>query len=278
MTRTQSWIHAIRLYSFTTTLLPMLMGFAFCPQWDWVLATLIILSVFVTHAGTNMINDYYDYIYGVDQIHTRGSSRVLVNKQLSPLAVRNVSWGCFVVGALAGLAVVFYTRRYELLLFGIFAVLTCFFYSSTKFQLKRRGLGDIGVLICTGPLITVGIYYAQTGQWDPWVCVAGLIPGLLAVDVLHTNNLRDVASDKIAGLWNIAHSRWGVAYWWMILALAYGVQIVLIWNQKLSVYTLLTLLLPLIIHPRVSIEKMALGHLLFNSIVVFFLFFDKIFA
>lgn len=269
MSQIKSWIHALRLYSFTTTLLPMLMGFVLVPDVDWSLALLIMASVFITHAGTNMINDYYDYINGVDQIHTKGSSRVLVNKQLTPIAMRNVSFACFVVGALLGLALIFYTRQYMLFAFGAVGLLCGFFYSATKFQFKRYGLGDLAVLISTGPLITTGIYYAHTGEWDNISFIAGLIPGLTAVNVLHTNNLRDVESDAKVGLWNIAHIKnFGVPYWWIVFCSAYVVQFWLIWQNFITPYSLVTLLLPIFIRPRIPIEKMALGHLLFNAVIV----------
>lgn len=267
------WIQALRIYSFTTTLLPMLIGFACLPSVDWSLAALIMACVFIAHAGTNMINDYYDYIYGVDWEHTRGSSRVLVNKQLKPHAVRNVSLGCFFISALIGIGIVFYTQRYFLFVVGGAALIIGYFYSATHLQLKRYGLGDLGVLISTGPLITSGIVYAQTATWPALPAIVGLLPGLLAVEVLHTNNLRDVASDKKAGLWNVAHIKgFGENYWWILLGATYLVQFGLIWQKHLSPYTLVTLLLLLFLRPRISIEKMALGHLLFNSVIALALF------
>ncbi|MFH1067310.1 MAG: prenyltransferase [bacterium] len=267
------WIQAIRLYSFTTTFLPMLIGFACLPHADWLLAALIMACVFIAHAGINMINDYYDYIYGVDLEHTRGSSRMLVNKQLTPPAMLNASLGCFLASALLGVGIVFYTQRYFLLVVGGVALLIGYFYSATRLQLKRYGLGDIGVLISTGPLITSGIVYAQTGAWPIFPAIVGLLPGLLAVDVLHTNNLRDVESDKKAGLWNAAHIKgFGIAYWWCLLGAAYLIQFWMIWQGHLPSYTLVTLLLLTFLHPRISIERMALGHLLFNSVVALALF------
>ena len=69
--------------------------------------------------------------------------------------------------------------------------------------LKRYGLGDLLIILAFGVGLTVGTYGVQEGalnarQWGLVSLVS--LPVCLLVDaILHANNLRDSADDRIAG-------------------------------------------------------------------------------
>ena len=74
--------------------------------------------------------------------------------------------------------------------------------------LKRYGLGDLLIILAFGIGLTVGTYGVQEGalnarQWGLVSLVS--LPVCLLVDaILHANNLRDSADDRIAGVRTLA--------------------------------------------------------------------------
>ncbi|MFW6213481.1 MAG: prenyltransferase, partial [Spirochaetota bacterium] len=70
MTALGRWFRSLRPYSFPASLMPTLLGIAVAihtgADIDWWTLPLYALSALLFHAGTNVLNDYYDYLHGVD--------------------------------------------------------------------------------------------------------------------------------------------------------------------------------------------------------------------
>ena len=92
--RVSLWVQAVRAFSFTASVIPVLLGglFALGAQGTkaWYLLPLAVLGGLLLHAGTNLINDYYDFKNGVDRECSYGSSGVLVASGLFGLGYRKV--------------------------------------------------------------------------------------------------------------------------------------------------------------------------------------------
>jgi len=75
------WFRAVRVFSFTTSLTPVLLGAVLAlgaADVRWELAPLVALGCALIHAGTNLVSDAADYRRGVDRPGTHGSSAVPV--------------------------------------------------------------------------------------------------------------------------------------------------------------------------------------------------------
>jgi len=73
------------------------------------------------------------------------------------------------------------------------------FYTAGPYPLGYLGLGDIFAFLFFGPVAVLGTYYVQTLEFDFWVAVAGVAPGLFSAAVLTVNNLRDADGDAKSG-------------------------------------------------------------------------------
>ena len=90
------WYRATRPFSFTASIIPILVGSAcallvgsFSP-----LAFLLCLGGAVAlQAGTNLVNDYYDYRKGADNEESLGPAGFIQRGVLQPNAVRNAGRG-----------------------------------------------------------------------------------------------------------------------------------------------------------------------------------------
>ena len=107
------------------------------------------------HAGTNLINDYYDLKKGADTQDSLGPNRALKEGMLTPSRSIGVAIVCFALGSGLGLYLVA-TRGLFILYLGIFSVLAGWFYTAGPAAFAYTGLGEIVVFIFMGPVIVLG--------------------------------------------------------------------------------------------------------------------------
>lgn len=143
---------------------------------NWFIMT---LGLILAHATNNLLNDYTDFVKGVDQdnyYRSQYGPQPLVHGLLTR---RGLLTYAAVTGALAvacGIALILLRGGYTLL----FMALGAFFVLFYTWPLKYIALGEIAVLIVWGPLMIGGGYYVVTGNWD-WNVVIGSLPYALGV-------------------------------------------------------------------------------------------------
>lgn len=193
------WWQVSRPQSFTATTTPVAVGIALAAldgtfAVGWALLTL--LAALLLQAGTNMVNEYYDYKNGVDPGSQHSLSQVVRRGLLRPEAVIRAGMLCFALGA--GLGIVLALHGGPLIwALGVLGILIGFFYTAGPYPLAYLGLGELGVFIAMGPGIVIGSYIVQTGQWSWAALVAGIPIGFLVAAIMHANNLRDLETDRV---------------------------------------------------------------------------------
>jgi len=193
------WLRATRPFSFTASIIPVLIAtaFAFLRQPNeilWGLFPVVFFGAILFHIGANLVSDYYDYKFGVDAEDTYGGSRVIIEKLLEPRQVLFGGLVSFAFGFLLGLILVYY-RGYEVLLMGLGGLFCGLFYTLTRKGLKYIALGDLAVFVSFGPLLVIGSYFSLTGTYDWETFLISLPIGFLVVAILHANNTRDISND-----------------------------------------------------------------------------------
>jgi 1,4-dihydroxy-2-naphthoate octaprenyltransferase len=193
------WFQAIRSYSLTASATPVLVGVAMAARDGFFSLPRFILALagaLAIQIGTNLINDYYDYVKGADSPDSMGGSKVIQQELLSP---DEVWWGgiaAFSIGAIFGLILV-YQCGWPVLLLGIASVAAGYFYTAAPVALAYVALGELTVFLFMGPVIVLGAYYVMALKfaWQP--LIASLPIACLVAAILHVNNIRDVESDRV---------------------------------------------------------------------------------
>lgn len=197
------WLQSIRAYSFPATLIPVLVSLSIAKHsqviFVWEQVALLCLGLVSLHAGTNLVNDYYDFQHGQDTKKTFGSSRVLVDGLLSPVEVRHGIIWCYTL-ALCCAAFFLLMRGLPLAILVSLGFLGSYVYTGGPWALKYHALGELAVFILLGPLLFSGISLALTGTVSPANLAASLLIGPLSAAVLTANNLRDFADDRSGGI------------------------------------------------------------------------------
>lgn len=243
----RTWWMAVRPFSFTASLTPVTLGATFAAyqgEWDLLLFLVTLVSAVSIHAGTNLINDYYDWKKGTDTPESLGPNRALQEGMLTP---QQVFWGglvCFAFGAVLGLYLV-WARGWFILWLGIFSILAGWFYTAGPAAFAYVGLGELVVFIFMGPVMVVGSYYvlAQRVGWDVfWLSVP---VGLMVAAILHANNMRDLEDDLAKGkrtLANILGRENSRREYWILIGGSYVLLVGLIWLNYIPWTGLLALL------------------------------------
>jgi len=236
----QIWWDGIRPGYLPLSLLPVLLGtvVAWTPTitTHHLLGTLHILhllaalaAVALLHSGANLVNDYYDYLRGIDKTNPFGPGGLIQQGLIVPATVLTAGLIALGLGSMIGLVLAFSTSPL-LLLLGLIGLCAAFFYSATLRALSSLALGELLAFCIFGPLITLGAYIVQTHYASNVILPYGCSLGLLAAATIQINDMRDSEGDLHAEkhtFANLLGLPWNRAFATLLLLLAYEPIVVL---------------------------------------------------
>jgi 1,4-dihydroxy-2-naphthoate octaprenyltransferase len=197
MNKIQVWTLASRPKTLTASLCPILIGSALAGSFNPFIFAFTLLTALAIQIGTNLANDYFDFIKGADTAARKGPMRVTQAGLASPRAMKWAMCCAFGIAAISGLFLVYQGGLGLILLLAI-SILLGLLYTAGPYPLAYLGLGDLFVFFFFGPIATAGTAYLQTGLFDPAAALAGIGPGALSTAIICVNNLRDVNEDRAA--------------------------------------------------------------------------------
>jgi 1,4-dihydroxy-2-naphthoate octaprenyltransferase len=156
-----------------------------------------LLVAVALQVGVNYANDYSDGVRGTDTDRV-GPLRLVGSGVASPPSVKAAALIAFAVAAVAGLVLAVMTAWW-LVLVGAACLVAAWFYTGGRSPYGYRGLGEVSVFVFFGLVATVGTTYVQAEEVTAVSVLAGVGCGALACAILVANNLRDLATDEVAG-------------------------------------------------------------------------------
>ncbi len=203
MNAVRLWIKAVRPYAYSASLVPVAIGGlharAAGEDFSGLRFGVSLAAGLLLHTAANLWNDYFDFKHGVDRQGGGLGSGVLVAGEMTPARCFRGASICAALGAAAGLWLATQVG-WGLVALGIAGLFGALAYAAGPASPKHRALGEVWLFLLMGVGMTLGGHMAQTGRFS-WGAVATGIPaGLLMTLILYANNLRDVRSDRDAGL------------------------------------------------------------------------------
>ncbi len=202
------WIKATRPQFFTIIILPILLGTAIANHLQGVFLPFYFCAALVaglfTHAGINVINDYFDHLNKADDLNKTpltpfaGGSRMIQKGILSAKETYHYGLLLLSIAVSIGLFLV-WARGLPLLWIGLIGVLSGYFYSAPPFSFHSRGMGEMLVGLNFGVLAVLGAYYVQTQTLNLTTIIAALPLTGLVIAILYLNGFPDFVTDKQAG-------------------------------------------------------------------------------
>jgi 1,4-dihydroxy-2-naphthoate polyprenyltransferase len=213
-----AWYQASRAPFFVATLIPLGLGGAVASvqgHWNPGIWMIVLAASFLVHFATNLANDYYDHISGVDSDDSLGGSRVIQEGMISADTVRRVMTIFYLISLGLGIWVTWLSGTWWLILLMIFSFVSSFYYTAPPFRYGYRGLGELFVGMNMGPAMVVGSAAALTGQFVPRALWLSVPIGLSVALILYYQSLSDIEVDEETGKKTLAvrlgrsNSLWG---------------------------------------------------------------------
>jgi 1,4-dihydroxy-2-naphthoate polyprenyltransferase len=217
--------------------------------WPWLVVT---IGLFIAHGTNNLLNDYTDYVRGVDKdnyFRTQYGVHPLVQGFWTKS--QQIQW--FLVSGflafLSGIFALWYTQANPIII-GLFAfgALVLLFYT---WPMKYWAVGELSIFLIWGPIMIAAVYLVLAlGAGNPvpetiWlVALAGVPFGLSVASInvaKHTDKLDD-DKQKGVGTYPVRVGQTFARYTTMVAILvAYGVVIYLVAANYFSTFMLLVL-------------------------------------
>lgn len=220
----QHWLLATRPRTLPAAVAPVVLASALAAYTGHfrgnVLAATLAISLLL-QIGTNLANDYFDFVKGADTEERLGPIRVTQSGLIPPHTVRNVMLLVFALSAIPGLYAVS-IGGWPLLLLGALSIASGIAYTGGPYPLGYNGLGDLFVYLFFGFASVGGTFFLHTGAIGPAAFVAGHIAGVFTTAIIVVNNLRDRHTDAKVGK-NTLAVRWGeqaTRRWYLALLVA----------------------------------------------------------
>jgi 1,4-dihydroxy-2-naphthoate octaprenyltransferase len=223
-----AWVLAIRPATLPVGAVPVLVGAAVA----WAatggagfraLPVLLALAcALLLQVGTNLANDVFDADKGADTAQRLGPTRATQSGLLGARQVRRAMIGVFALAAALGGALAAQVG-WPIVAIGLASILAGVLYTGGPWPLGYHGLGDVCVMVFFGFVAVAGTSFVAAGTVPALAWGAAFPVGALATAVLVVNNVRDRATDAIAGKRTLAvrfGRRFGVAEYAVLVALA----------------------------------------------------------
>ncbi len=199
------WFVSLRPYSFTASLMPVAMAAALSvgTEGSWWTLPLFALAAVLFHAGTNVLNDYFDFRHGVDGPDDPDPTHAITQGIVTPRFMLLTGHIYFFLGVALGVPIAA-LRGAAYLLAGLAGALGAYFYTNARFSFKYVALGDPLVFLLMGPALVLMGVWGISGSAGTGEALHAVPMALLVTAILHGNNLRNRRSDADAGIRTLA--------------------------------------------------------------------------
>ena len=201
------WVFALRPWSIPASAMPIIVTLAYLffkgSEINWLYGVWALIGMVLFHLTGNVWSDYFDFKKKVDAEDTYGA-KTLTTGMFQPAEILRLAIVLLCLSVVCGLglfaATYFQGLGLNLLWIGLAGVVLTLLYP----VLKYNALGDVDILLTFAFLPTLGTAFVATGAIDWTVLFIALPVGLITDGILHSNNTRDMITDKRAGIKTMA--------------------------------------------------------------------------
>lgn len=197
----RSWALAARPRTLPAALAPVCVGTALAvaeapPRWDAIVACCAV--ALLLQIAANFANDLFDFERGADTDARLGPPRAVQQGWIPAARMRRAVALTLGVALVPGLWLVA-EGGWPFAVAGALAIAAALAYTGGPLPLGYVGLGEAAVFVFFGVVAVCGTQWVQSGGFSGVALAASVAPGALASAILVVNNLRDVATDRVAG-------------------------------------------------------------------------------
>ncbi len=202
----EAWILALRPKTLGASIVPVAVGSAVAQaqgEFHALIALVCLAAALLLQVAANLSNDAADFLGGIDGPSRLGPRRVT---QAGLIPARSVLRAAGLANGLAACAggYLVWNGGAPILAIGLAAIVGAVAYSAGPFPLASHALGELAAFVFFGVVAVTGTTYLHTGSFSPLALLASLPVAALVTNLMLTNNLRDIESDREAGKYTLA--------------------------------------------------------------------------
>ncbi|MFS0751039.1 1,4-dihydroxy-2-naphthoate polyprenyltransferase [Oceanobacillus sp. 1P07AA] len=241
------WWRLLRPHTLTASFVPVFVGtmIAFNEgSINWLVFTAMLLASLLIQSATNMFNEYYDFIRGLDNDQSVGIGGSIVRDGINPKHIRNLAFLFYGISILIGIYICMMSSWW-IAIIGLFCMIIGYLYTGGPIPISYTPFGELFSGVLMGSVIIGITYYIQTGTITSemvWIS----IPITIFIGCINfANNIRDREGDKRGGRKTIAvliGKERSVALLGTLMALAYMMTLLFILIGFLPYWSIITFL------------------------------------
>ncbi|MBM4762665.1 1,4-dihydroxy-2-naphthoate polyprenyltransferase [Bacillus sp. B15-48] len=197
----KKWWHLTRPHTLTATFAPILLGTALAIEVtdiNIMLFLAVLLACLLIQAATNMFNEYYDYVRGLDTEETIGIGGAIVRNGIKPNTVLMLALVLYGIAIIIGIYICM-NSSWWLAIIGLIGMLVGYLYTGGPMPIAYTPFGEIFAGFFMGLLFILISFYIQTGTITTTSVILALPSFLLVGGILLSNSIRDFDADKEFG-------------------------------------------------------------------------------
>lgn len=201
MTKIKAWFWAIRPFTISAAVVPVLVGSALAFRegiFHILLFILVLVACFFVQVTTNLVDEYSDHARPESGQKILAPYKVIARGLLTSKEIKQGALVCFSIAAAIGIYLI-YVSGLPILFMCLASAAAAYFYSAGPRPLGKLGLGQPLVFIFMGTVMVVGSYYVQTRYFTPDIFLLSLPVGCTVTAILAANDIRDMEEDKAGG-------------------------------------------------------------------------------
>jgi 1,4-dihydroxy-2-naphthoate octaprenyltransferase len=236
-----------RPHTLTASFIPVLIGSALAWRATGHLHALLLLAMLVAsiliQAATNMFNEYFDYVRGLDTVDSVGIAGAITQDGVRPKTILRIAVASLVVATLLGVYICALSSWWVAAM-GVLSMLIGYLYTGGPYPIAATPFGEIFACGFMGSGIVLLSCFIQQKFVNGYDVLVSIPSAILIGAILTANNIRDLEGDRKNGRRTLAillgHDR-AVQFLACALAAANLWIIALVACGTLSPWTLLVL-------------------------------------
>jgi 1,4-dihydroxy-2-naphthoate polyprenyltransferase len=220
---------ATRPWSFAMSLISVAVGTLIAAGdgpilWGWFI--LVCVGVVCFHATANVLNDYFDARYEVDQADSPTAlyrPQPIISGMLTPRQLLLEGAVLAAITIAIGITLSF-ERSFLVLWIGLVGFFASIFYTAGPVRFKYHAFGELFVFLMWGPFMFQGAYVVQRQTLSLNALLISIPFGILVALVLLANNIRDIEYDsrqRIKTVGILLGPVWSIRLYVALICLAY---------------------------------------------------------
>lgn len=241
------WWQLTRPHTLTAAFAPVFLGTMIALTYGDIhfpLFFAMLTASILIQMATNMFNEYYDYVRGLDTEHSIGIGGTIVRNGIKAKTVLNLAFLLYGISILIGIYICMETSWW-LAIIGLISMAIGYFYTGGPYPIAYTPFGELFSGFVMGMLLILIAFYIQTGSITTSAIILSVPSMLLVAAIMLSNNIRDIEGDTEGGRKTLAilvGRTKAISILSIFFVIAYSWIVILIFTGQLTPWALIILL------------------------------------